>query len=254
MLLRKNIVSVQVESLLMPESDGPEILRITNKALTWTFNKLECTLKQLNKDIKVAWDHFNISGHSFGGLLALYVFSTISLHPLKPTTFRIKVVHVRSPLTRPYTRQEGQFMGVSVSQHEAEGAVMNLRSTMAALKREGSVIIKRAGSIPPFAMNMAYNSSVSRAEGATWLDFWNEASMYDLLNQMTVCPDEGATIVFEHGTADVNVPYQNTLDTITMLKAKFPKLDIHGILIEGKDHAWDYDRELSELLWVFEKY
>tara|TARA_R110002003_G_C695174_1_gene25422 strand:- start:495 stop:932 length:438 start_codon:yes stop_codon:yes gene_type:complete len=145
-------------------------------------------------------------------------------------------------------------MGVDVSRQEAEEAATTLKSKIESFEREGCPIIKRSGSTPPFGMNHAYNSSVSWAEGATWLDFWDGPSMYDLLDEMTVCPDESAIIVFEHGTADINVPCQDSLDTVEMLKAKFPKLNITCLLIEGKAHAWDYDRDLSEILWLFELY
>jgi hypothetical protein len=169
--------------------------------------------------------------------MALHVFRTIRLHTQRPTTLRIKTLHMRSPLIKPYSHQEGQFMGVDVPQQEAEQTATTLTSTIASLKQEGCVIIKRSGNTPPFAMNMAYGSSVSCAEGATWLDFWKERSMYDLLDKMTVCMDAGVTIIIEHGTADINVSYQDIVATIDTLKANFPKLDIWQVLTGDKDHA-----------------
>ncbi|KAF2844449.1 hypothetical protein T440DRAFT_523500 [Plenodomus tracheiphilus IPT5] len=254
MSLAQNILSIEPQSLLMPQSQGPEILQANRKALSWLFDGLEHTLHGINSNLAVDWESFNISGHSFGGMMALDFFRQIGLHASRPPNLHVRTVHARGTMSRPYERQASTYMGQIVSQEEAEEIAKKIRLNMSRLKDRGCMILKRAGSTPPDGMIGAYSTSVSRAEGTTWLDFWAERCLYELLDQMASCPDERACILFEHGTADNFVPFEHSLGTQAMLKAKFPKLDVRCNLIPNEDHAWDYDRKLAEIKWFFQLY
>jgi|SRR5690242_6636392 len=249
----EDIVSVEIEYLLMPQSKGPEILQTNQEALTWLFENLEDTLRGMNPNFRVAWESFNLSGHSFGARMAFYTLFTIPLHPRKPHDLRVKTLHGRSPLLENYTRLPGNYMGVAISQVEANTRATTLRSKMRDLEQGRYIVVKRSGSTPPDGMVAAHCTSVSDAEGATWFDFWGCATMYDLLVTATALP-EGVKIFLEHGTADINVPWEHTVRAAEMLKAKFPTLDVSYVLHDGMDHGWDYNRDPSELKGFFDSY
>lgn len=185
--------------------------------------------------------------------MALITLSKILLHPEKPDTLRVKTVHARSAVSKEYTRLPKTYMGVAVPQEEANEYATALQMGMQSFTQNGRIVKKSSGRTPPDGMLLAYSTSASNIKGATWISFWRYRTPYELLEEMTDFPD-GTQMLLEHGTEDIHVPYQDTLDTVNMLRAKFPNLEIECVLHDGKDHAWDYNLNPSKLRAFFDLY
>jgi hypothetical protein len=235
----------------LPETDGHGILENNRYIWRWMVTELEATLKRLNPNLEVAYDHMNLSGVSFGAGLGLEMaFCKIASHPNNPPNLRIRTIHARSPLTQFYNRKPGNYMGCSVSQEEADKASQDIMY----LKTSGYIMVPQAGINPSERMWPAHCTSVSNVPGATWRDFWKTDSVYEFVKRDGISPSRGIVIRIDQGKQDVNVDHVESERLARMLEAKFPDANIQYDLEPDQGHAEDYDAPFSKYEPLFQHY
>lgn len=232
MIREQNVICIQPEYPLLPETNGRGIIACQTKIISWIFERLPLVIKDKNPFLKIDW-RVHLSGSSFGGGLALdLAFNAIPSHPNPPADLRIKL-HIRYGLTKLYSKEPGDYMGVPVSRKEAEAYSHRVRE----MRDAGVMLIPVAGRVPPNGMHLAYCTSVS----GTWEYFWEFESIWERLERNTSPLPYKLAVRLDHGKSDRSVPYKDTVELEEMLKAKYPETKIEVHLIEGKDHGYDYN-------------
>jgi pimeloyl-ACP methyl ester carboxylesterase len=239
MLEVDNIISIEPEYLLMPESSGRDIIENIETFCEWLFRDLSEALHSINPDLEVDWNCLSIFGESFGGLLAMILYLQIGRCPLKPSNLRISGIILRCPLSEPYKREAGLYCGMSIPADRAEDTCKAVDEAMKGMPW----VELRASTAPPNGMFYAYCSSVCHKY---WESRWGAGSLLEMIEGTVECPDLRTRIWIKHGTEDLHVPWESSSRLFDVLRKKWPNLEVYLKLVKGKQHAWDRSDPLTD--------
>lgn len=232
----RHIICIEPEYPLMPESSGDEVREAVCFFWKWANSDLAPALSSIKPGMKMDWSRLVIFGESFGAYLAVdfwLLLTRIDTFPL----LQVRGVVLRAPLSKHYTRNPGTYCGKKISKERAE------KDSKAIMEAKNSMVVKvvRSGTTPPEDMWPAHVFSVSH----TWKELWEASSMLEVVEAASECPDAETRFYITHGTADENVPYEDSVELAALLKTKWPKMRVDLIQQEGKGHAWDYNLSLD---------
>jgi hypothetical protein len=239
MLEVDNIISIEPQYLLMPESSGLDIIRNIEKFCEWLFKSLDKAVRSINQNLEVDWNHLSIFGESFGGLLAMILYLQIGRSPLKPTNLRISGIILRCPLSELYKREAGLYCGMFMPTDRAEYTCKEIDEAMKGMPW----VELRASTAPPNGMLYAYCSSVCHKY---WENCWGAGSLPEMIEGMVECPDLRTRIWIKHGTEDLHVPCESSSKLVDVLRKKWPHLEVYLTFVEGEQHAWDRSDPLTD--------
>jgi pimeloyl-ACP methyl ester carboxylesterase len=239
MLEAGNMVSIEPQYLLMPESSGLDIIQNIEKFCEWLFGNLDEAMRSINRNLELDWDHLSIFGESFGGLLAMILYLQIGRCPLKPSNLRISGIILRCPLSELYKREAGLYCGTFMPTDRAEDTCKEVDEAM---KRMPWVEL-RASTAPPNGMLYAYCSSVCHK---FWKNRWGAGSLLEMIEGTVECPDLRTRVWITHGTEDLHVPHGSSSKLVDVLREKWPDLEVSLNLVEGEGHAWDRAYPLTD--------
>jgi hypothetical protein len=238
MLKAGNMVSIEPEYLLMPESSGVDIEQNIKTFCEWLFRELSKALHSINRNLEVDWNCLSIFGESFGGLLAMMLYLEIGCCASRPPKLRISGVFLRCPLSEAYKREEGLYCGKPISRESARRNSQAIDETL----KKMQWVEPRVSTPPPNGMAGAYYLSVSDC----WKQHWNAPLLPERIKKADRCPDMRTRIYIKHGTDDRHVPLGSSRRLAAVLQEKWPFFRVEIDVVEGKEHAWDRSDPLTD--------
>jgi hypothetical protein len=237
-ILSGNMISINPEYGLMPQSDSNAMRGNRSALLTWMFCHLQKELSKINKNITIDWSICHLFGGSFGGLMAIETWLEHEMHPYKPEQFCIRRIFVRDPMTHVYESNAQEFMGAPIDLAKA----LSDSDKMIGAFRSSPWTRPRGGTSPPYWMYC----SVLLSKLRRWGEFFNGLCPYDNIKATKRCPDERTEWLVTHGDADMHVKVEDTIRMVELLKAQWPNMKVKLDIRCGKGHCSDYAEPLSE--------
>jgi hypothetical protein len=210
-MLSGNMISINPEYGLMPQSDS-NVMRGNRSALfTWMFCNLQEELSKINENITIDWSICYLFGGSFGGLMAIETWLEHEVHPYKPEEFCIRKMFVHDPITHVYESNAQEFMGTPIDLTKA----LSDSDKMIGAFRSSPWTRPRGGTSPPGWMYC----SVLLSKLRRWGEFFNGLYLYDNIKATKRCLDECTEWLVTYGDADMYVRVEDIVRTVALLKS-----------------------------------
>ncbi|KAA8611994.1 hypothetical protein PtrSN002B_009253 [Pyrenophora tritici-repentis] len=231
-LEKPDMILLEFSYRLWPEASTKDRLNDIASMWRWTFNCLQHTLQLINEHFVVDWGSFCLFGGSFGGEMALRVWSMGENHSQKPPDFSMRSLVANAPTSMGYAREPGLYLGITISPER--------------LQRDREEL-DRLLQLMPYRIHRSETENGERMFGGPLSsmgvprELLEKPSAYQMIERMPAVQHRTGKItnfLFKHGDQDKHVDFKDSHETVELLKNKGYTAKL--ILQPGKGHAEDH--------------